>query len=283
MSLNQFWGGFWMVFVVFYVFWWFPALLRPFLPAGLLNSGCLSSSSKCLTSNCWTSNWSADLTQEFMLLECFGAGGEKQLWNLITRITWSFSSSSVRLYSLLRPSSEGPCFSWILQVTRRFDVSYGAYGRHISKSIHILMFLMFSDVSSAEVMVAHLVPWTEGFASSAFKFHRFSKLGSGVFFSSSEFLDRKKLPCQGVESSPRPLCGEPAPGEKTMICCEMWNHGFVGWKSRRWTWVFRVPSMRASCGTLRVCEWNVKPSSMEEIQLEIVFLGNANGNGDITT
>ena len=40
-------------------------------------------------------------------------------------------------------------------MTRRFDVSYGPYGRHISKSIHILMFL---DVFSAKVMVAHVVP-----------------------------------------------------------------------------------------------------------------------------
>ena len=30
-------------------------------------------------------------------------------------------------------------------MTRRFDVSYGPYGRHISKLIHILMFLDVSE------------------------------------------------------------------------------------------------------------------------------------------
>lgn len=69
-------------------------------------------------------------------------------------------------------------------------------------------FLMFL---SAKVMVAHPVPGTEGFASSAFKFHSFSKLGSVSFFT-CKILGRTS---PGVESSPRPLCGE-RPGDKAV-------------------------------------------------------------------
>lgn len=42
-NLGRVW---WMFFFFKCFFGWFPAFLRPFLPAGLLNSGCLSSLSK---------------------------------------------------------------------------------------------------------------------------------------------------------------------------------------------------------------------------------------------
>ena len=62
------WGGF-GCFLFF--FGWFPALLRPFLPAGLLNSGCLSSLSKCLTSlDIKLIGWSHSGIHAFGMLWC---------------------------------------------------------------------------------------------------------------------------------------------------------------------------------------------------------------------